>query len=375
MRVSATEVFLRSNQRRWAFTLVELLVVMAIIAVLVALLLPAVQKVREAANRTACQNNLRQLGLAVLNFESAYGKLPTGGEGLVPSTIGTAKPVKDYDMHSFFTYMLPFVEQEKVYRQFNLNFYYNDVNNAPQNAAAAKTQIPVYMCPSAEGVQPDPGGYGQTSYMPIVYVDIDPATGLRNPTLRVPGTLRIWKYPGNARLLKDVSDGTSNTIILGEDAPYRNFESVFPYQKSPAPDPVLGVTNPPSFPDVTPSGGRAINRWAEPENGNGVSGPPTADPNSPLFFYTKGYTGPWVNQNMWPIGGPQSGNPYGLPPCPWSVNNCGPNDELSSSHPGGVNVLFLDGHVQTMRDTISGATLRALIVPDDGLSPPPDDGF
>ena len=109
------------------------------------------------------------------------------------------------------------------------------------------------------------------------------------------------------------------------------------------------------FGDVNPSGKRAINRWAEPENGNGVSGPPTGDPGSPLFANKPG---PYVNQNATPVGGPTT--------CPWSTNNCGPNDELFSSHPGGVNVLFLDGHVQFLRDAVSGRNLRYLCDPADG---------
>ncbi len=342
---------------RLGFTLVELLVVIAIIAILLGLLLPAVQKVRDAANRASCQNNMRQLGLAVLSFESSYKKLPTPGEGLIP---GTSK--KDYDLHSFFTYMLPYVEQVSTYRQMNLAYAYNDTTNAPQNKIAAQTQVPTFLCPAAEGLVADPGGYGQTSYMPISYTDIDPVTGLRNPATKVPGALRIWKYkqPGT---IADVTDGSAYTIILGEDSSYRNFEEVFPFQTSPAVDPVFAA-NLAVYPDVTQTGGRAINRWAEPETGNGVSGPPTGDPGSPLFL---NIAGPYVNQNAYPLGGP--------PTCPWGTNNCGPNDELFSSHTGGVNVIFLDGHVQFLRDTVSGRTLRYLCQPNDGQSLDLNDAF
>lgn len=333
-----------SRRSRRGFTLIELLVVIAIIAVLIALLVPAVQKVREAAARTQCVNNLKQIGLAIHNYESGVKKLPTAGEGLIPGT-----NTKDYDVHSFFTYMLPFVEQNAAYTKIDLTKVYND-SSAPNNQVAAKTQVPTYLCPGAAGVQPDPKGYGQTSYMPIAYTDIDPVTGLRLPT-KYPGALRLMKYAPST--FAHIIDGTSNTIVVGEDSSYRNNETIFPNQLSSAVDP--GKV------DVNPSGKRAINRWADPETGNGVSGPPTGDPNSPLF---KNKPGPYVNAFSTPIGGG--------PDCPWSTNNCGPNDELFSSHPGGVNVLFLDGHVQFLGGSINARTIRYLCQPDDGQTVDPN---
>src|SRR5262245_39097493 len=92
--------------RRTAFTLIELLVVIAIIAVLVGLLLPAVQKVREAAARLQCANNLKQMGLGLHNYESTHRRFPTSGEGA--SGIGIAF----FDLHSTYTYLLPYIEQE-----------------------------------------------------------------------------------------------------------------------------------------------------------------------------------------------------------------------------------------------------------------------
>jgi prepilin-type processing-associated H-X9-DG protein len=308
--------------------------------ILIGLLLPAVQKVREAAARTKCQNNLKQLGLAIHNYEGAFKKLPSPGEGVIPNTA-----TKDYDTHSFFTYVLPYIEQDATYKMFDLTKVYND-GAAPNNQIAAKTQIQIFQCPSAAGVEPDPKGYGQTAYMPISYCDIDPVTGLRNTNLKSPAGLRISKYGGSR--IDDIKDGTSNTLAIGEDSPYRNNETVFPFQLSTAVDP--------GNVDVNPSGKRAINRWADPETGNGVSGPPQGDPNSPYFQNTPG---PYVNQNATPVGGSSA-------TCPWSVNNCGPNDELASSHPGGVIVVFMDGHVGFLRDTIDGATLRYLCLPDDG---------
>jgi len=330
----------RLRLSRRAFTLIELLVVIAIIAILIGLLLPAVQKVRESAARVKCQNNLKQLGLAIHNYEGTYKMLPSPGEGVIPNTA-----IKDYDTHSFFTYILPFIEQDATYSLIDLNKVYND-GSAPKNQVAAKVQIATFQCPSAAGVAPDPKGYGQTAYMPISYCDIDPNTGLRNITLKTPGALRIFKYGGSR--MADVTDGTSSTLAIGEDSPYRNNETIFPFQLSAAVDP--------GDVDVNPSGKRAINRWADPETGNGVSGPPMGDPNSPYF---QGQPGPYINQTATPLGGSPS-------TCPWSVNNCGPNDELASSHPGGVNVVFMDGHVGFLRDSIGGAALRYLCLPNDG---------
>lgn len=159
------------------------------------------------------------------------------------------------------------MEQQGVANLINWGKVYND-SAAPNNQVAAKTRIPTYLCPGAVGVEEDPKGYGQTSYMPIAYTDIDPATGLRNTSLRVVGALRLIKYGGGAKI-SDVADGLSNTMILGEDSSYRNNEAIFPYQSSHAKDP--------GNVDVNASGGRAINRWADPENGNGVSGPPTGE--------------------------------------------------------------------------------------------------
>src|SRR3954447_21250972 len=175
-----------SKARRWlarrAFTLFELLVVIAIIAILIGLLLPAVQKVREAAARMTCFNNLKQLGLALHNYESSYGYFPTSGEGNSP----TSPPGTWMDVHSTYTQLLPYVEQDNVYKQINLNLRYNH----PANAAAFKARIKTFLCPSNGASQDDPQGYGQADYMPVAYTDIDPTDG-RRCTLN--GTCAAWR--------------------------------------------------------------------------------------------------------------------------------------------------------------------------------------
>src|SRR5262245_40837364 len=98
------------RRKKRGFTLIELLVVVAIIGILIALLLPAVQKVREAANRAACTNNLKQIGIALHNYEEAYGKFPTGGEGTIQVDTGGLRSW--FDTHSTWTMILPYIEQE-----------------------------------------------------------------------------------------------------------------------------------------------------------------------------------------------------------------------------------------------------------------------
>src|SRR6478672_451265 len=121
------------NLRR-AFTLIELLVVMAIIAILIALLLPAVQRVREAAYRTQCQNNLKQIGIALINYATTAGQLPPHRvyEGGVEKT-------------SWVAYSLGQIDQENLFRIYKPQFFWYDTQNQP----ATKLTIPMFVCPSA----------------------------------------------------------------------------------------------------------------------------------------------------------------------------------------------------------------------------------
>ena len=137
------------TMRKPAFTLIELLVVIAIIGVLVGLLLPAVQKVRESAARSQCANNLKQIGVALHNFNDQHNHFPSGGEGNIGgnSPNYAIKNLTYFDLHSVFTMLLPFVEHEDVYNQFDLRYAYNDPV-APNNQSAAQNVIPTYLCPS-----------------------------------------------------------------------------------------------------------------------------------------------------------------------------------------------------------------------------------
>src|SRR5262249_40202922 len=151
-------------RRRNAFTLIELLVVIAIIAILIGLLLPAVQKVREAANRTKCQNNLKQIALAAHNYHDAYGFLPIS----TGYTEDTSRP-----NWSWLARILPYLEQENLYKLGNIP---NATMNDPQAREAMATQVPTFLCPSdpvsGRGPRTDefnirPVPVGQTNYQGV----------------------------------------------------------------------------------------------------------------------------------------------------------------------------------------------------------------
>src|SRR5437762_3699087 len=136
----AKETLMSNSAHRRGFTLIELLVVIAIIAVLIGLLLPAVQKVREAAARLQCQNNLKQIGLALHNYESVNGFWPAQSTS-PPTAKGTAPP-----RGSWITRILPYIEQGAVYQMYNPDLHWHD----PANEAAVKTRIKILLCPSAD---------------------------------------------------------------------------------------------------------------------------------------------------------------------------------------------------------------------------------
>jgi prepilin-type N-terminal cleavage/methylation domain-containing protein/prepilin-type processing-associated H-X9-DG protein len=346
-------------QWRHGFTLIELLVVIAIIGVLIALLLPAVQKVREAANRTQCANNLHQIGIALHNYEETNGMFPTGGEGTMLLDSGGA--ISGFDTHSTWTMLLPYIEQDDVYKMFDLSLPYN-IGSRPNNQRAAKTQIKTYLCPSYYNRQPDPFGYGQSDYMPTVYTDIHPVDGYRDPATlttrgsRVDGALHL----GGTRLA-DITDGLSNTLAAAEDVGRQHETYLYPNglgMLSKYVEDYRTIADPPPE-GINPSGHRAINRWAEPDQGNGVSGPPTSGTHEvPRSLH------PVINNSKDPWGGPLE--PLDIA-CPWSANNCGPNDEIFSYHGGGALAVFCDGHVAFLSEGIRPQIMQRLVAIADGL--------
>lgn len=200
-------MFRRASFRHKAFTIIELLVVITILSILIGLLLPAVQKVREAAARVSCQNNLHQIALALHNYHDAHQAFPPGYLAAGPYSDGATDTTPGW---GWAAYLLPFVEQDNVYRQLNLN---QPVPNSP----AVQTMVKVYLCPSdltPPAAFPVPDAFGKPVALaaPSSYAaccggdesDVTEATG------------RGIFYRNSRTRLTDVTDGTGNTILVGE---------------------------------------------------------------------------------------------------------------------------------------------------------------
>lgn len=336
--------------RKKGFTLIELLVVIAIIAVLIALLLPAVQQAREAARRTQCKNNLKQMGLGLHNYESTYKVFPSSGESPLPSN--TALTV--FFPASTFSLILPYIDQAPVYQQMTFNVHYSDDANT---IAAAKTKVASFLCPSNASTMPDPLGFGLVDYMPIAYVGLPNTAGT---VVKKVGALGLFGNP-----IAFITDGTSQTIAIFEDSGRVAGNSAGKYDASASAVSggtiasagfIKAASNGAStyLCQGQPGGGGTTcpNRWVDDDNGNGVGGPPTATWNGGTVLSNI------INNNSTPKGGPTS--------CPWTTTNCGPNDEPFSLHTGGCHALMCDGSVKFMSENTDLQVVRRASDPTDG---------
>ena len=200
---------------RSAFTRIELLVVIAIVAVLIGLLLPAVQKVREAANRLKCANNLAQIGLALHNFMDTYGRFPANRmEGPFPDMSVPANVE-----HGAWAFLLPYLEQDGVARMYRRDLSYSHVGNQPAVVQGVKS----FQCPSAEAERVDAGPPWSAYGGKAACMDYG-ATGVNDDELR--NSTLVDRYENFRGALcfnymtrySDMADGASNTAMVAEDS-------------------------------------------------------------------------------------------------------------------------------------------------------------
>jgi prepilin-type N-terminal cleavage/methylation domain-containing protein/prepilin-type processing-associated H-X9-DG protein len=348
-------------QRRKGFTLIELLVVIAIIAILIGLLVPAVQKVREAAARTQCTNNLKQVGLACHNYESAYKKLPPGS-GALASGASSAP--------SLLALILPYLEQANLYNQFNFNA---DINNAAVNAAARDQDVPVYMCPADPSDQTitDPGGGGKppgrSNYLGCVGTtadqhSTDPAhVGIFNFTYGTAPAAGVARPVSSRVKITDITDGTSNTAMFSETkrslasnsngGPKNSYDPTMVYLL-PSNDGGWNVLTPMSGPLFNVTTTTALIQGNTYRCNAYDYGPTSIIRYRGLEYYR---ALPEMNQYTHTI--PPNYNGY----------DCGDDSSFTmahvaarSYHGGGVNVCFADGSVHFINDSINFATWQAL---------------
>jgi prepilin-type N-terminal cleavage/methylation domain-containing protein/prepilin-type processing-associated H-X9-DG protein len=356
------------HSNRNAFTLIELLVVISIIAVLISLLLPAVQSAREAARRSQCVNNLKQIGLAAHNFESIRGALPRSGEHNLPVN---SQVYKTQDYHSTFTMILGTIEQGNVYNQFNLQLPYNFAGNT----TATNTMIATFLCPtnalsSDRNNGKDSVGFGcidyatapyteimangttkwQTGYVPPVPMD-GPLTGSPypvstytvfncsscssiktyqiDPSKVISGAVDIFQgVPISA-----TTDGTSNTAMFYEDTGRSPKMQGTGNYSMPTTDYLPDLNAPAPY----VAGARRSWRWGDPDNAAGVSSGINNNRNGSFSQISCGGT------------------------ATWSTHDCGPNNEIFSWHPGGANICMSDGSVRFVKETASTSVVRSLI--------------
>ena len=342
---------IRKPQR--GFTLIELLVVIAIIAVLISLLLPAVQSAREAARRSQCINNLKQLGLALANYESTNTSLPmaypaTRIGGATGGTWGSWSPQ---------SLLLPYLEQGPVFAAINFNLL-NQGDTANYvgyvaNTTAVCVRVPGFLCPSAPNY-PGATMYGSFSTPGNNYfASVGASTQWQGRAANPPNG--VFNYNGLATGIRDITDGTSNTIAFGE---WRTGDNS---------DAILSVPQ-----DVIEIGASYLGASSDTASNNmpyGAAALPGWLANCATLAKTA--RGRSFIAQRWDVGmfGRSLGNTLLAPNPPYpNCNNTTGNGDfdnlgmfgMSSYHPGGGNVTMVDGSVRFLKSSTALQTVWAL---------------
>lgn len=324
------------RHRKRGFTLIELLVVIAIIAVLIALLLPAIQQAREAARRSQCSNQLKQLGLALANYESAYGLFPPSN---YRSTSGNGECWRDsqtagWDAWSGMASLLPFMEYEQVFALCNFDFCFNGQPNP--NTTARNMRIDVLNCPSEINTTRLMGSNYSMSRGPGWAFGGDDSEGGMFPSQRHTS-------------LRMILDGTTSTVAFGE-----NRLGLDRY------DPITSRHLDAGNPSVIPTKANrfdmsAMNAWLENcKNGTITEG--AGDPNRVNYFWACGqpHRGPIFTMHFPP------NTPHANCGSAASVLSSNGSVGASSYHAAGAHMAFVDGHVEYISDSIDVNIYRAL---------------
>ena len=309
------------SAKRVGFTLIELLVVIAIIAILIGLLLPAVQKVREAAARMQCQNNLKQMALAAHNYHDANGKLPPG---------------RDANELSVHAYLLPYIEQDNVYKLIDFTVAWDHANNATARAVPVKT----FLCPS-DPVTQVPAGWAGNNYRSNQGSGLlhgQPPTSPSNPNYGMPAPNGPF-VPTRTVTLPGISDGTSNTAAFSE-----HLKGDFNNGVSTATDTFWPQTNPATQDE-------AVAQCAAIDPAN-LSHQRVSDVGAP---WIQGYHSTTAYFHV----GPPNSRSCMFPPGRIATT-------ASSAHSGGVNVSMCDGSVRFVSNSIPLISWRAIGSRDGG---------